>query len=548
MAPANPLSTAVIVSFWLAVMLAAIYKLWMTSGLPMVFSQLSPHDITWFFEKATSIAQGNWFGDYDHFTLIKGPMFPLFLVGMAEMGLHPRLAFDLIYVVACIVFALALTTCIKSRIAIFLAFMLLLMNPVTYSMYWGHPLRQALFMPTILVFLSATMAMLSIAVSQQRLSLRWSLVCGISLAIAWNTREESIWMLGILFPALCVTAIYCVRHSPLRYLAGWLLVLAPALLVFHSIASINLEKYGYYGTVDIKAPGHSAAMRAILSLNTKPGGNIDHLTVEVREKMLTISNHTNELFDKMIDEDLRFGGIVGEVNGTYALWMVRDGMADLGYYESFATAESAYYRIAADIRSFCDNNPDECRWHPPGTIWKNAFFKDVYPAALLRLKELVSFNRFQPNPDKAQAHNRSPGDNRFVYAVGRFFNQQAAFAAHAERYVPETVKIERDKHRAMQRHYGNYSKYFVYVVVASIVLSLWLFFVSAATHRWNLVLFGGCFLLTFAVLLAINLTSVRDIPRLTMSSVTPMLCFCAYAMAAAIDGTLNYVKRSLGIY
>ncbi len=71
----NPSGTK---NFVIGCVLIALIKFWLLAPQEIV-ARSAPHDDTLFVGLALSILQGNWLGDYNQFTLMKGSGYPLFI-------------------------------------------------------------------------------------------------------------------------------------------------------------------------------------------------------------------------------------------------------------------------------------------------------------------------------------------------------------------------------------------------------------------------------------------------------------------------------------
>ncbi|MCP3907043.1 MAG: hypothetical protein GY712_03400, partial [Oceanicoccus sp.] len=333
------------VIFWLAVIYVCWYKLWLSAALPFTIPMFSDHDGKWFLKAALSIYNGNWFGSpYTHFTLIKSPVYPVFLSFLANTGIHPKLAVDLLYVGASLVFLTALRSAIHNRLAVFLGFVIVLANPIAFSEYWATLLRLNLFAPLVLIYLSSILAIIAHADKDEpRISLPWSLVCALSLALAWYTREEAIWMISALAPMVLLTLrCFFRKKQRLQVLVFWLLVVLLPNLLGQSFSSINKERYGFDGITDTRAPEFSRAINAIYSLNTVNDDSYIYFTFETRDKLKSISENTLRVIEPLLDSE--HGGYTyfnDGIGGGYASWATRDSMYHLGYYRDPERTELA---------------------------------------------------------------------------------------------------------------------------------------------------------------------------------------------------------------
>lgn len=113
-----------------------IFKLWLTSYIRTV-PLYAPHDALNFVAHAHAILAGAWFGHYGSLTLIKGPVFPLYLAAISELGVSVNLAHQLTYLFACGIACIAIAPLLRNDKALVVIGLVLAFNPMTYdSVAW----------------------------------------------------------------------------------------------------------------------------------------------------------------------------------------------------------------------------------------------------------------------------------------------------------------------------------------------------------------------------------------------------------------------------
>ncbi|HEX9011945.1 MAG TPA: hypothetical protein VF813_00460, partial [Anaerolineaceae bacterium] len=65
--------------FWVTIIVVSLFRLWLTSSLPLLVNGNAGHDDLLFIKLASNILHGSWLGSYNQFTLIKGPFYPIFI-------------------------------------------------------------------------------------------------------------------------------------------------------------------------------------------------------------------------------------------------------------------------------------------------------------------------------------------------------------------------------------------------------------------------------------------------------------------------------------
>lgn len=469
-------------------------------------------------------------------------MYSIFLAIISKLGISPRLAFDLLYITACLVFLCSLRMLVCNRIALLFGFSILILNPITYSHYWAFAIRQELYLPNTLVFISSIFIIgLSILQNRGNSLLVWFLVCGCTLAVGWNTREESIWMIIALLPAICLGIYQIWVERRISTLIGLFCLVAVPWITWHIFASENEEHYGYYGTVDVKAPEFSRAFNAILSLNVNDNRPMAYLTFETRDKMLEISDSTKELIGVLLNEDGVYRKHGRAIFGGIASWNIRGAMRHLGYYKNFNETEAHYKIIADDIKNYCNNNKSNCR-QPllSGFPFKNGTVSRIPKTAKNKFIELVRFSNYAPPEAGLPKQN---GDRAFSYTVAQFFNINTQENAEFDARLSDIEAVALRKLKNMNNHFEFYYNYFYWLFFAAIVLSLVAILLQWEISFHAIGLFSlWCLGITFSMNVIVALTAVPSVARPLMTCSIPMLCFTAYILSGSIEKLLTIPK------
>ena len=77
--------------FIILMSLIIIFRFFSSYYLPINIIAGAPHDDTLFYSLGKNLSDLNWLGDYNNLTLIKGPIFPLFLSISMKLGIPLRL-------------------------------------------------------------------------------------------------------------------------------------------------------------------------------------------------------------------------------------------------------------------------------------------------------------------------------------------------------------------------------------------------------------------------------------------------------------------------
>ena len=523
-----------------------ILKLWLVAILPYFVPMYGTHDSTWFYLKAISIQSGQWMGEvFDHFTLIKGPVFPFFLSMLSEAGLSPKLVSDTTYILACVIFYMALRNCRVSRIWALLGFVLVLFNPVTSSELVTIPLRLSLYMPLMIIYLACVVVMIhQLANMESQLTWRWSLGAALTLGIAWHTREESIWMIPALIPVVFLVIRRLISSGMnLRLFLVWIpFFLVPGVLS-HLIVEKNIEAYNFDGRIEFLSPGFARVQNAIYSLNTGEDEDFEYLNAEVRDKMKAISENTRNVIQPLLDTKGEYKSIGKSVRGDFAAWAIRDAVALLGHYESPSKAEAFYNLLADDIEEYCAQNDGNCRtMYLPGMLIKQTSLRAAPKNLVNSFVSLVTFENYNPADITGKYILL---DSAFRYSVARTFGVHTGFVPEDETLLPRLDSID-IRYQILKSLHSIYQKGFWLLVLAGFLVYLKLVFKKKIDESQMAAIslsfgFAAC----FGIYLIVTTFVLPGFLRLLSVSTVPLLCLVAYVLAITLSSLTSDHRNPL---
>ena len=303
---------------------------------------------------------------------------------------------------------------IKNRLSLLIGFSLLLFNPITFSEFWTQPIRINFYASLVLIYLSSLIALLASTYqfNSKRL-LKYAFVCGVSLALAWNTREESIWLIPVLLPFFLLTLLRIKDNEKIPTLSSWFLIIAIPVICCYSIATVNNNKYGVNYISEFKGTHFSRALNAIFSLNTENDGKpYRYFSKTTIEKLQKISDSTRLLKKGIIKSNGKYRRLY-IVKGDLTSWAIRNAMVKVGYYRDAARTEQAYKKIADDIENYCLTQESACRkTYIPGLIVKPSALKNISSITIKGLLNLIDFSYFPPALERNKLKR---GDKEFQY-------------------------------------------------------------------------------------------------------------------------------------
>jgi len=540
------LNTLVEILFWFIISYLCCYKLWLSSVVPFTVPQFNPHDQTWFFNTARSINTNDWLVEYNHFTLIKGPVYSMFMSVTSDLGINFKFAINLTYVLSCISFLFALKTFIANRLALLVAFTLLIANPVTFSDVWTQPMRENLYISLILVYLSSIIALISLSIQNdnKKAIYVWSLFASITLALAWNTREESIWLIPCLIPLIIVALFQLFTLRTTQLILPILTIIFSSYTFTSYLASKNSKQFGINVVSEFKGTQYIRAFNAIISLNTEI--NKDpylYLSNTSIKKLKSISEATNKVITPLLKEDELT--LVGPhiKYGAFTSWAIRDSMYYNGYYRNAQKTENAYKEIADDIENYCSNNAGECRKiYLSGMLIKGELIQNIIPSAIKAIEKITNFSYTPPSLDQLRTTNtraRLRGAEEHQSLVNRFLHIDTQYNAEMEEKHKLEI-IERYRKKKINKLHKQYSQNIglLFILTISIFLIFSLVYRDPIQILIGLLLIGS-FTASISIFIILETFVINDFGRALLSPTIPMLVFISSFLAIGIQQTYN---------
>lgn len=368
----------------------------------------SPHDDRLFLKLANRMLEGQWLGVYDQFTLIKGPAYSAFIAATVAVGLPLPLAQHLLYLLACWLIVRAVRPLLPDDRWALGLFLLLLWQPMSFEgPAMARVLRQNLYTPCTMLVFAGLAALHTRAAASTVVRLGWAALLGFAAGTLWLTREETVWIVPSLGLLVGVAAWFAVRSG-----GRWTAMLPPvataacfALLPVVVVCALNARFYGWWGTVEFRAPQFVAAYGAFSRIDV--GADRPHLPLSQagREAAYAVSPAFAELrpwleggigerYAAAAAEHYPFARGERELAGWW-MWALRDAVRVAGRASDAPSALAFYQRLADEVNAACDRSaipagPPRAtlapRWRPqlaaafwhelPGYVGDLAFFRD----------------------------------------------------------------------------------------------------------------------------------------------------------------------------
>ncbi len=357
---------------WVArvlLLVLVLARVGLTATQPLKAAGGALHDDQHFIEQAESIAHGHWLGDYNHFTLIKGQGYPLWIAAMYRLGMPLVFSQHLLYAAA-VVLAFAAWRPVLSRAWRLAIVAVVLFNPASYHGDDAARVLRNHFSASlaILVFMCVTGWFLRWREPARR-QVAWAAGAGGAFAALWLTREETIWITGVIGLVL-LAGVWAVRRDGLNVWRriAWV-ALAPVSLAAAMVAvvcAVNYSHYGFWGTVEFRAAPYMDAYGALARIKVGRWRQFVPVTREMREAAYKVSP-TFARLQPILEGQLGVGwaslgtwqtGVPAserQIHGAAFMWALRDAAAVAGEHQNCQRAMNFYRHMADEINAACDD-------------------------------------------------------------------------------------------------------------------------------------------------------------------------------------------------
>ena len=355
---------------FLLLVLLVILKIIIVSVQPIYVQYTMKYDDQLMVNLANNIINGNWLGDYNSKTLIKGIITPLFVSFTYILHIPFLIGKEILYDLACIFFINIISKKVKSRKILFITFLAILFNPVEYSTELSRVYRDGIYMSLVIFMIGQALGILFTIKEDLKVQRKYLIELGITISAMYLCREENIWI----YPFLCfmiasIIIIILLDKKMENKIKRSIQYFIPVIIILININIVCILNYKYYGVYELNqywGKDFKAAYGALTRV--KPEQEIDRVPVtqDTLEKLYELSPKLSELrdfFNGNMGKEWQMCGehISGEINGGYFHWALMNAVEERGYYKDAKTANQYYKELAKEINDLCDKNIIESR-------------------------------------------------------------------------------------------------------------------------------------------------------------------------------------------
>ena len=404
-------------------------------GLMMIkFSPDSIYDDTMQFLKVISILNGEWLGGFGPMTLVKGVGYPLLTALFSTLNLPYVFAYHLLYIIACIIFVMAIKPILKNKWLSLVIYVLLIYNPIAFSSELTRLYRDIGYYSVAFIAIGTATGLL-LRYDKLKEGFIWGGFAGLSLAFAISFREDSQWL--VLFSVGCMlvfvfAGLFNTQNKDV--LLKILVVPVIAGLCFFcytgAVSYINYSHYGYFATNDYNSGAYARAYGALSRLGTNENPYVT-IPEEQRRQLYTLSPAFAELEWCLENEDSMYREWVrvqGEYRVGYFSFVLRDVVAATGHYSSAQEANEYYERLAREVNEICDSGlmPSGARRTGVVARYYNWMLSPIIKAWGYEVISVLRCDGIDPTPQPIE------GDDKYLRVFEEYTHEEIAAVRYYE--------------------------------------------------------------------------------------------------------------------
>jgi hypothetical protein len=336
---------------WLLFVSLAVLRVWLGSRQLQAIG-FAWYDDRWFLDRALDILSGRWLGPYNERTLMKGPVYPLFVAAVSSQRIPLLIAQQTLYAVSCIAAMVSSAPLLRGRLCQSAFLAVLLFNPMSFADDVATRVTREGFYQALTLLVAAGLVGFLLRLDERN-SLRWSMLLAIAFALSWHTREESVWVVPLLAFGLAALLVGARRSR-----APWSLVakgVGPTLVAFvivHlTVVCVNGYYYGTWDVIELKEASFLRAYSSLTRVRQHPRVARVPVPREVRDRVYAVSPAFAELrgdLEGSLGNSWKRGG--DDLPAESFLWAFREAVAHAGYYRRGSGAVRRYYeRLASEV-------------------------------------------------------------------------------------------------------------------------------------------------------------------------------------------------------
>ena len=261
-----------------------IIKLVICSKLPSFYIEGLPYDDSLIMYLTENISNGNWLGEYNDKILTKGMFFPLLLSLFRLIHLPANIGLSLIYILSVITFCYIIRDKFKNKKILYLLYILLLFNPISFASETFERLYRYVIGPAQILFFISFLYGIYKNINIPKKIIPHLIGLGITVTTIILTREDYLFVTALIIICFIIFIIKLKKKSYLLFV--FIIVM---LIPIITVKTINYHYYGKFILNDLTETSFKDAYIKILSV--KPNKYVYRVSVpkESAKKIINAS-------------------------------------------------------------------------------------------------------------------------------------------------------------------------------------------------------------------------------------------------------------------
>ena len=351
----------------------------------------------------TNLINGQYLGVYDDFTLIKGIVFPYLLFICKTIHISYSIMFTILYIFAVIYFVRPFEKLIRNKYFMFIFYILLLFNPITYSSELFQRLyRNSISIIELLFFLGVVIRILLSDDKNKKCIINYVLL-GFIISLMYLTREDNIWTKIIL---VFIVGYKFIKNKKIKTIFISLIPFIVLTINLNIVSFINYKYYGIYTYNEIQKSEFKNTFRKVLQIKDdekKDKVSVPRTTffklVDNCETFNITKREINQYYKVLIDD-------TGEIYNGNIVWYFRQFLYKKNKFKDGKEAENYFKKLGEEIDQAFNDGRLEKEFAFPSILLnvptynefvnmhKNLFKIVAYTSTYKNVKTITDFSKF----------------------------------------------------------------------------------------------------------------------------------------------------------
>ena len=343
------------------------------------------YDDLLFVRLAGNISSGDWLGDLNNLTLVKGAVWPLFISISTALNAPPLVIPYAMYVLSCLVIGVSLGRLVKRETTGLVIGVFMMLAPFPFGVHASRLIRDMFFTSLVFSCFAAVIFYLSVRQTavkrnlddtsrrihsrETKLATYAIITAGAALGLAWLTREERQWLIIVCIALLLVAFIGGEIRSAKSLIFISLLFLAPIALLTQANSFASYHNYGVALANDSSSGEFDDFLRNLQSVNADT--TTYRQFVPIRDSQFQAAYEVSPLvreLEPLLEGDLERWiapgcstyGICDEFAGGWASWAIRDAIELSGNWKTEKKAQEFMRNASNEITNACLEKQISC--------------------------------------------------------------------------------------------------------------------------------------------------------------------------------------------